>query len=249
MIKNYLFIALLALVFFGCGLKDENDQLKMENEELLAELRRANTGVETLQEVGALMDSIDNARNAVRMDLEEGTNYGDYKAQMEGIAKYVQDTEAKLDALERSFSESSEKNRAYIATIKRLKKELSTKSAEIAALNETVESYKSENEDLLTLVELQEAELIDRSEEIERKKEELNLLDNRIGELMEEAQISEADAYFARAKAVEEAANRTKLAPKKKKETYAEALDLYKRSFALGNTEAEAKIAELESKI
>jgi hypothetical protein len=48
---------------------------------------------------------------------------------------------------------------------------------------------------------------------------------------------------------VEEAANRTKLAPRKKKETLKEAIELYKKALSLGKQEAQARIAELEKKI
>jgi len=41
---------------------------------------------------------------------------------------------------------------------------------------------------------------------------------------------------------VEEAANRTKLAPRKKKETYKEAIELYKKALSMGKTEAQAKL-------
>ena len=66
---------------------------------------------------------------------------------------------------------------------------------------------------------------------------------------MVKSQMTEADAFFARAEAMEEAAKRTKLAPKKRKETYAEALELYKKALAYGRADAEAKITELEGKI
>jgi len=247
--KSYLLISLASLFILSCGLKDQNEQLKLENEELEAELTRAQAGVTTLEQIGVLMDSIDAMRNVIQLDLESGTTYEDYLKQMEDLTRYVEETEAKLGSLESQFSKANEKNRAYVSTIKRLKNELSTKSDEINSLKETVENYKSENDQLLTMVELQEQELSDKAEEIERKKEELALLENRMQELMAMAQINEADACFARAAAVEEAANRTKLAPKKKKETYQEALELYKRAMALGNTEAEAKIKELEEKI
>ena len=247
--KNYLFIVAISLLVFSCGLKDENEKLKMDNEELSAELARAQAGVATLEQIGELMDSIDAMRNVIELDLEAGTTYEDYLRRMEDLTEYVSNTEAKLSSLEKQFSEASNKNNSYLATIKRLKNDLAARTKEISDLQETVEGYKSENDQLLTMVELQTAELNDKSAEIERKKEELQLLDNRMQELMAQAQISEADAYFARAAAVEEAANRTKLAPKKKKETYMEAIELYKKSMALGNTEAEAKIKELESKI
>jgi hypothetical protein len=67
--------------------------------------------------------------------------------------------------------------------------------------------------------------------------------------LMISSKMSEADAYFARGQAVEEAANRTKLAPRKKKETYREAVELYKKALSLGKNEAQDKITELEKKL
>jgi hypothetical protein len=75
------------------------------------------------------------------------------------------------------------------------------------------------------------------------------LLDQKVKNMVTEFQVSEADAYFARAKAVEEAANRTRLAPRKKKETYREALELYKKALSLGKKEAQAKITVLEKRV
>ena len=61
--------------------------------------------------------------------------------------------------------------------------------------------------------------------------------------------ISEAEAYFKQAQAVEETANRTKLAPKKKKASIRQAIDLYKKALSLGKEEAKAKIDELEKRL
>ncbi len=246
--KNLLLV-LIPFLLFSCGLKDENEQLKMQNEELEAQLSRAQAGVATLEQIGVLMDSIDEMRDVIQLDLEAGTSYEDYLQQMESLSQYVSETEEKLNNLERQFSQSSEKNSAYISTISRLKKDLSSKTKEIQELQDMVEGYKIENDQLLTMVELQEAEITNKTELIEQKKEELELLENRMVEIMAQAQISEADSYFARASAVEEAANRTKLAPKKKKETYMEAIELYKKAMALGNVDAENKIKELEERI
>jgi hypothetical protein len=84
---------------------------------------------------------------------------------------------------------------------------------------------------------------------ISKKQQELLLLESRIEAMVRNFKLTEADAYYARARAVEEAANRTKLAPNKKRETYKEALELYKRSLSLGKEEARKDIANLEKKI
>src|SRR5690606_22780584 len=152
--------------------------------ELVAELNRTQRGVATLEEIGVLMDSIDAARKTVQLDLETGTSYEDYTRQMQDITSYVTETENKLAALESQFSQSSQNNQAYIKSIKRLKNDLAARAKEVEALNYLVEQYKNENSDLLSMVQLQEAELEDKTIEIERKKEELNLLENRIQDLM-----------------------------------------------------------------
>ncbi len=248
--KKILILFLPALLFFtGCQMKKENEQLKMENEELKADLNRAQTAAATLEEVGALMDSIDKARNALRIELEKGTSYENYNERMQNIYKYVEESEAKITELETEISKSSSKNQAYLRAIARLKKDLSKKTKEIESLKSTVESYKSVNKELLNMMDMQDAELADLEREIEMRQEELDYLENRMQELMSKSQIDQGDAYFARAQAIEEAARRTKLAPKKKKATYKEALELYKKAKAFGHEGTDEKIAELEKKI
>ncbi|MFO0506945.1 MAG: hypothetical protein ACK5X6_08870, partial [Chryseotalea sp.] len=137
----------------------------------------------------------------------------------------------------------------YAATIKKLKADLENKSKEIAELQSLVDKYRNENENLIQTIGLQDAEIADKEDQIAAKRQELALLEARIQEMMIQSKMTEADAYFARAAAVEEAANRTKLAPKKKKETFKEAIELYKKAQSLGHNGAAAKIAELEKKI
>ena len=96
---------------------------------------------------------------------------------------------------------------------------------------------------------MQEEELTTKEEEIRTKEEELAVSENRIQEMIVNQKMSEADAYFKQAQAVEETANRTKLAPKKKKASIRQAIDLYKKALSLGKQEAQAKITELEGKL
>jgi chromosome segregation ATPase len=181
--------------------------------------------------------------------MVEGTTYDDYKARMKDINSYVKDTQRKIDDLEKSLSKSKSSSNAFSKTIKQLRADLETKTKSIADLQEQVEKYRNENENLITTVGMQEKELVDKQSEIDAKAQELALIEARIQELMIQSKMSEADAYYARAQAVEEAANRTRLAPKKKKETLKEAVELYKKALSLGKEEAQAKIDELEKKI
>lgn len=248
--KQLTTLSLITVLFLvSCGVKEENETLQMENEELKAELIRAQMAVSTLEEVGSLIDSIDKARNALKLELEAGIEYEDYLSRMQNINHYISETETKVTDLENELNKSSSKNQSYVRTISRLKKNLASKANEISNLQALVENYKKENISLLNMMDLQEAEIYDMEEQITMKMEELELIENRILEVMKKSQMTEADSYFALGEALEEAARRTKLAPKKKKETYKEAIDIYKKALAFGREDAQAKIDELEKKI
>ncbi len=77
------------------------------------------------------------------------------------------------------------------------------------------------------------------------REKDVAALETKVEEINAANKLSQADLYFAQAQALETAAGRTKLAPKKKKETQREALELYKLSLSLGKAEAQQKIDEL----
>lgn len=248
MIRKLVFALPVIAFLAGCDTK-EKEKLQTQVDSLRIELQTSQKMAETLTEVGVLMDSIDASRQLLRVNMVEGTTYDDYSSRMKDINSYVKDTQRKIDDLEKSLSSSKANSRTYAKTIKKLKEDLQNKEKELADLQSQVEKYRNENQNLITTVDMQNAELIDKQTEIETKTQELALIEARVQELMIQSKMSEADAYFARAQAVEEAANRTKLAPRKKKETFKEAIELYKKSLSLGKSEAQAKIDELEKKI
>ena len=248
MTRNLVFALPLAALVFGCDTK-EKDQLRTQVDSLKVELETSQKMANTLTEVGVLMDSIDASRQLLRVNMVEGTTYDDYTSRMKDINGYVRDTQKKIDDLEKSVASSNSKNNANAKLLKQLRKDLENKTQEIVQLQEQVEKYRSENQNLISTVSMQEAELSDKATQIEAKTQELALIEARVQELMIQSKMTEADAYFARAQAVEEAANRTKLAPRKKKETLKEAVELYKKALSMGKNEAQDKITELEKKI
>jgi chromosome segregation ATPase len=250
MVKKLVFFASFGAIvatLSSCG--GNSEKLQSQVDSLRTELQTSQQFATTLQEVGVLMDSIDANRQLLRVNMVEGTTFENYKSRMKDINGYVKDTQSKITDLEQTLKKSKGNNGALSATIKKLKADLEEKGKEIASLNEKVDQLKSENANLITTVGLQEAELTDKEAQIVAKEQELALIENRIQELMVSSKVSEADSYFARGQAVEEAANRTKLAPRKKKETYKEAIELYKKALSLGNAEAQAKITALEKKV
>lgn len=248
MLRKLLFCLPLAAGLISCD-SGEKESLKRQVDSLNLELERSHEMSQTLAEVGTLMDSIDASRQLLRVNMVEGTTYDDYASRMKDLNTYIRQTQGKIDELEKSLKSSKANASAFAKTIKALKKDLESKTQEISLLQEQVEKYRSENQNLVTTVGLQEAEIADKQTQIEAKTQELALIEARVQELMLQSKVSEADAYYTRAVAVEEAANRTRLAPRKKKETLKEAVELYKKALSLGKNEAQAKIDELEKRL
>jgi len=248
MTRKLAFIIPIAALLAGCGAK-EKEQLQSQVDSLKIELETSQKMAQTLTEVGAMMDSIDASRQLLRVNMVEGTTYDDYKTRMKDINGYVRDTQKKIDDLEKSLKTSRSNANAFSKTIKKLKADLEAKTQEIAGLQEQVDKYRNENQNLITTVGMQEAELTDKQTQIETKTQELALIEARVQEIMIQSKMTEADAYYARGQAVEEAAARTKLAPRKKKDTYREAIELYKKALSLGKAEAQEKITTLEAKL
>jgi DNA repair exonuclease SbcCD ATPase subunit len=248
MIRKLVFALPIAALMIGCGAK-EKEMLQSKVDSLSLELETSQKMAETLTEVGAMMDSIDASRQLLRVNMVEGTTFDDYKNRMKDINGYVKETQSKIDDLEKSLKTSNANSSSFSKTIKKLRADLESKTQEIAALQEQVDKYRNENQNLITTVGMQEAELTDKETLIESKTQELALIEARVQEIMIQSKMSEADAYYARAQAVEEAANRTKLAPRKKKETLREAVELYKKALSLGKNEAQDNITSLEKKL
>jgi chromosome segregation ATPase len=248
MYKKLFLVTLVVTFISGCGI-NEKAELQSTVDSLTVELETSQRMAETLQDVGALMDSIDANRQLLRVNMVEGTTYDNYTSRMKDLNNYVRETEEKIAELEKQLKKSKRSNATFSATIKKLKAELGSKSDEITKLQEKVEAQRNENQNLSQTIQLQEDELLDKEAQIKEKEEELALIEARIQELLLNSKVSEADSYYMRAQAVEETANRTMLAPKKKKASYKEALDLYKKALSLGKKEAQAKITALEKKI
>lgn len=246
--KKLIIVLSIGVTLMGCG-GAENKRLKGQLDSLQNELQVSQQMAQTLQEVGTLMDSIDASRQVLRVNMVEGTTYSAYTTRMKDLNNYVKETQSKIGDLEKSLKKSKAGNNAYAATVKKLKADLEKKNAEITELQLRVQDLGNQNQNMKITIDLQEAELNDKQGQIETKQQELALIEAKIQELMIQSKMSEADSYFARGQAVEEAANRTKLAPRKKKETLKEALELYKKAQSLGNTKAQAKIDELQKRV
>src|SRR5687768_7923208 len=248
MLKRFFFILSMAGVFVACDQR-EKVRLTAKVDSLNNELMASQEAAQTLQEVGTLLDSVDASRQLLRTNMVEGTSCDEYISRMHDINDYVKETQKKIAELEKTTRSSKSTSASYASTIKKLKKDLEKTSKELVALQELVNNYRSQNDNLVATVGQRDAEIVEKAELIRVREQELATIETQVKELMAQSKVNEADAYFKHAQAVEETAKRTKFAPRKKKRTQQEALELYKMALFLGKEEAQPRIAALEQKL
>lgn len=248
MMKRIFFILSLAVVLVSCD-KREKEKLAARVDSLNNELMISQEAARTLQEVGTLLDSVDASRQLLRTNMVEGTSYDEYISRMHDVNDYVKETQRKIAHLEKAARSSKSAAATYAGTIKKLKADLETKSKEMVALQELVNKYRGENDNLVITVSQRDAEIAEKTEMIRVKEQELSNIETQVKDLQTQSKVNQADAYFTHAQAVEETAKRTKFAPRKKKRSQQEALELYKMAFLLGKEEAQPRIAALEKKL
>jgi len=249
MIKRIFITLSVAGLIWSCGMKMENETLRATVDSLRTELTESEEMAATLNEVGVLIDSIDMNRKVLRTNMVEGTSLTNYHKRLEEINAYVKSSTKKIEELEASVGKLKSNNSQFSAMIKKMKNELEAKRLELVTLNDLVNKYKTENESLIQMVSQKETLISEKDNYIRVKEEELVQAENQIRELQIQSKLTEADLYFAQAAALEEAARRTKFAPRKKKVTQREALEMYKKAFFFGKDEAQEKIEYLENKL
>lgn len=232
----------MAALMMSCDSK-ERAQLQHRVDSLSAELQASKQVEATMAEVGVLIDSIDANRQALRTEMVEGTSYGDYIRRLKDINNHITETKNKVAELEKNVK--SAKSSSAVA-LKRLKQDLELRSQEMLALQSEIETMRAENKKLAQDITVKDSTLTSREEVIKLREQDISSLESLVKDINEQTKVKVANLYYAQAQALETAAQRTKFAPKKKKETKREALELYKLSLSLGKTEAEARIAELE---
>jgi hypothetical protein len=245
MIRRLILAVPVVAMLWGCD-KKEKEALQSQNDSLRTELEASQMTAMTLQEIGVLIDSIDANRQLLRTDVVEGTSYTDYKTRLLDINNHIRQTQAKIEELEKSLKTSKS---SFAVTIKRLKADLELSTQQITALQGEVEKMRTENTQLATTVNERDSVINDNLQTIKMREQDVASLEAKVEEVNAASKASQADLYYAQAEALEEAAARTKFAPKKKKETQREALELYKLSLSLGKSDAQPKIDELEKEL
>lgn len=235
-------------VLVGCDqMREKRDAAQQAIDSLRTELATHKHLTETLLQVGTMLDSIDASRHALNTGMLETSDHVEYVTRLSDINRYVQDTEVKVKNLERELRRSSSRgNATYAAALKKVRGELDIRTRELTAMKEQADAYKLEGDQLRQQVDEQKVELSARAIQITRKQEELDKLDGQVKHLVEQAKTDQAEQLFLRAEVVEELANRTHFAPRKKKQSRKEALELYRLALDFGKSDAQARIEALQ---
>ena len=243
--KKYIYsIAIIALLV-GCDAK-EKTALQSKVDSLTVQLNIHKEAEKDMNEVGNLIDSIDINRKSLQLKMTEGTPYGDYVQRLKNINTYVRQTEAKLDALEKSSESFS---RVSKSSIRRLKADLAKRSAEVSELELKLALEHDQAIRMWTKLNTKDSLLSIKDEVIRLSQRDFTSLEKLFNNTQDENKTVVANLYFAQGQALETAANRTHFAPRKKRETRREALELYRLSLSLGGSEAQQAIDELEKRL
>lgn len=247
--QKLLFILCIGVTTLsGCDSK-EKMRLQTQVDSLRKDAEHNRILSQILGEVGTLLDSIDLNRDILKTEMAEGTSFSDYGDRLRSINVHIRDTKQKIIDLEQTLSNTRSSNKGYLATLKRLRSDLEASTLQVAALQKEVETIRAENLALVEQNNRQIIELAEKAEIIKMKENDFAALEAKTNEITAQAKTNQADLYFAQAQALETAAQRTRFAPKKKKDTQREALELYKVALSLGKLEAQKKIEELQKVI
>ncbi len=243
--KKYILGLAIIVALSSCENK-EKIALQHKVDSLSVQLSASREVENSMNEVGVLIDSIDASRKSLQLNMLEGNNYANYVARLNDINEYVKQTEAKLAALEKSSKNAS---KASASSIRRLKADLEKRSVEIIELQLQIAKLRDENLAACTKVNEKDSILSMRDQQIVLKESDIASLEKLFNDTQAENKATVANLYFEQAKDLEEMADRTQFAPRKKKEARLEALELYKLSLSLGNEKAQKRIQELEKKL
>ena len=254
--KQQIIIGVFILTLFSCSNEKEKEVLMSENSSLIAKIDSLSLEIKSSQKTSAtlfkamtLMDSIDLGRKMLRVTLENSDSQEDFITHLTELKSYIAQTSLQISSLEKSLKNSTTAQNNYANSLKKLKAEFESQKNDIALLEARLDTETNNNQKLVALNSIQAETILSQDEMIEAKTMELELLDQQISAMKSAFQISEADSYFTRGEAYALAAQRTKLAPSKKKSTYKQALENYQKALELGREDAKPKIDLIAKKL
>jgi hypothetical protein len=239
---------MMFLLTGGCN-QSELSRLQIENDSLRNELNSDYRVMASVKEIKGLLDSIDLSRNVLINDLREGSSPEDFSARLADINHFVKMSEEKVGVMQDALRSSSKESSGYLMLVGTLKDEIQHRLDDILKLDEQMSDYRLENDSLKQGIKTWDSEAEAVNRDLQLKQQALSLLETKVQAMLKNFKAAEADACYARAGTLADAARRTKLAPHKRRDTYREALELYKKALFLGKKEARKEIVELEKKL
>jgi hypothetical protein len=243
--KRIILAIAILVTIFSCDTK-KVESLQRDLDSVNTALVASKELEEGMNDVGALIDSIDVSRDMLRVRMIEGSSYADHISRLKEINAYVKRTEAKLDALENTAKNTS---KSSASAIRRLKADLKKTSDELVDVQLQLANVRDENLKLWVKVNEKDSLLSISDQIIKLREGDVASLERLVNDTDAKNKTVVADLYYAQAAALESAANRTQFAPRKKREARREALELYRLSLSLGKIEAQSKIDELEKEL
>lgn len=234
-------MAISMLVIAGCSKLQEDAQLQETSkvDSLLQVVEEHRYAVALLSQVSMYMDSIDENRKLIAVDLETGLNEEDYIQRMKSLNEYTQKAEWTIAELEKTRA-------AYAIQVKRLKKQITEQGDQIAILQISVEEYRAKNANLEDEVKLTRDQLADTQVALNYNENALIEAEERAAELDQKLTLSEAETMYAKGEGLELMASRIEFAPKRKKATLEQSLAFYKEAIKLGHEPARAKADNIQ---
>jgi chromosome segregation ATPase len=237
-----LSVLMVGFCFVACESK-KIAQLQHQNDSLRHELSTRNSLLVAMYEAAALLDSIEINNQYVADAASQQPYHEQFSVRLHQINQYIKRSQQKINVMERELSSTKNEAFAYLMMVDALKGEVGIRDGEIEVLADSVEVFESQNSGLSQNLKAKEEAMANLYRDIKEKQQKLMVLEEKVTDMV---RLTEADAYYARARSIEENAKKIKLAPVKRKETYRESLELYKKSFSLGNKQAEPKILQIQ---
>jgi chromosome segregation ATPase len=251
---NKIAIVLLAAsVLTACSDSTKNDTvevdlLRAEVTELKEEAQAKNEFIEqatrTINEIEENLAKIEKGKSEIDVHLEEGkpSQKNKINSMIMGIDAYIANSEQKLDSLEKQSRKSKYQTAGMDKMLVNLRRSLKTRESEIADLKQELGILTTKVTSLETTVTEKETQLEEKDQVIARQLMELD--DKERQRIMD---IS--TSLFDIATKEEELADKTKLAPKRRKTYYRSAYNHYQQAADLGNQQAVEKMQALNDKI
>ncbi len=227
-IRWFSFLFLCGIIYSGCETK-QFSELKIENDSLRRELEFRSNMILAMEEVHMVTDSILNNY----ANYPDSVHFNKYLERIEYLHRSLTSSDHMLKAARAQLNQSQDEASAYNLMVAALQDEVSLRDKEIDDKHAIIQrNSKNHKSNVATL----EKAIADRDRELQKLKETI----------LEIRRVNAAETYFIKAQRLEEKARKVYFAPRKRKDTFREAIELYKKSLQYGKVEAEMKIKELK---